>query len=235
LTAKERAQAAYLATMNGIEGGVLVPAEPYEAAKAIPDERLDGLRAMADSVTLQSPELGTIRLVAALGADFTNAAPDAPWTMTFEDAATLRLLVDAFPGARVVQLRKGAALVGAVDDGVTLSKDEVEARTPWVVWPAERSHDGRRDGPWWCSICLGPQRCTPSGWTCDPTASGTAGHGGAEGLDWEQMQAEQRKRFAASSGSPSAGGSPPSAGGSPPSAGGSPAVEPSAVEPDPYE
>lgn len=68
-------------------------------AKAIDPLAVASLKAFAPEVHLVSPHLGDVYLVAKLtGQD--------RFEMTFEDAATLRLIVDAFPGAQVVELRR---------------------------------------------------------------------------------------------------------------------------------
>ncbi len=73
---------------------------PFEAAKAIDPADVAALEAAHPEVTLYSEELGgSVTLVSAP----TN---QDRLEMTFRDAATLRLLVDAFPGARVIALAR---------------------------------------------------------------------------------------------------------------------------------
>jgi hypothetical protein len=76
-------------------------APPFAAAKEIDPLRIAELEALTPEIHLVSPDLGDIYLV--------KVHSSATRTeLTFREAATLRQLVDQFPGARVVQLRPGA-------------------------------------------------------------------------------------------------------------------------------
>ena len=110
--AAQRARAAYEGGAAARAPGDLpVPfddaAEPSSAAlfaatKEIDPLRLAELEALTPEIHLVSPELGDIFLVA-------QHSDSDRLEFTYREAAALRQMVDQFPGARVVALRRGAA------------------------------------------------------------------------------------------------------------------------------
>lgn len=75
-----------------------VPATPYDLPPPLLEHELASLQAAVSEVTLEG-EIGRLTLVHA----YTDG--DRP-ELTFRDAAHLRTLVQIFPGARVVAIRK---------------------------------------------------------------------------------------------------------------------------------
>ncbi len=80
----------------------MVNPEPFSPAKEIPSDSIEALEAYGYELTIAGEELKTpITLVKAL-----TKQKDERLEMTYRDAATLRLLVDAFPGARVIEIKR---------------------------------------------------------------------------------------------------------------------------------
>jgi hypothetical protein len=78
--------------------GILEP-PPFTAAKEISPESIEALEKAVEEIQLVSPDLGNIWLVRKLtGKNRTE--------LTFSTAATLRLIVDVFPGAQVVAIKQ---------------------------------------------------------------------------------------------------------------------------------
>lgn len=78
------------------------PVAPFEPAKAIAEAQVRELEAACEEVTLDVPDIGRVHLVR-------ERTPDCPADrveLTFREAATLRLMVDSFPGARVVGIKQ---------------------------------------------------------------------------------------------------------------------------------
>jgi hypothetical protein len=87
-----------------VPGGELAmaPPRPYEPAKAIDPASLEALERAGAEVELAAPHLaGTITLVPARTGRLDRAE------LTFREAAAIRLIVDAFPGAHVTAYRPG--------------------------------------------------------------------------------------------------------------------------------
>ena len=103
-SAAERARAAYEAKLPGGRRVTVADPPPFEAAKEIAPESIAALAAIADRIELDAGPLGRVVLVAKRGPE--DEVPGAPIALTFDEAATLRLLVDSLPGARVVAIRK---------------------------------------------------------------------------------------------------------------------------------
>jgi hypothetical protein len=87
-----------------VAGGRLatvVNPEPFAPAKEIPRDSVEALEAYGVEIELDAKELegGPVVLVPRL-----TGRKDRR-EITFKDAATLRLLVDSFPGARVTAIR----------------------------------------------------------------------------------------------------------------------------------
>lgn len=100
----ERARASYASKQTGATVEVV---KPYETAKRIEPEQLAALAATFPEVVLDSAEVGQVALVAV------PTGRDDRVELTYGDAATLRLLVDAFPGARVTGLKSRFEARGA--------------------------------------------------------------------------------------------------------------------------
>ncbi len=83
-------------TTNSAHGVGLEP-RPYRPAKDIPKEDVAALKAMGVEICLSAKGLPDVWLVP-------ERRDSSRFEMTFEEAATLRLLVDAFPGARIIDL-----------------------------------------------------------------------------------------------------------------------------------
>jgi hypothetical protein len=106
----DRARARYAAALPAhvVDASIGPDAPPPPVAKEIAPDRLADLEALSPEIHLVSPDLGDVFLVRErTGAERTE--------LTFGQAATLRLLVDSFPGARVVALypRPDSPLLGA--------------------------------------------------------------------------------------------------------------------------
>lgn len=99
-TAAQRARRAFEATLAPTGPVVQLTPPPFEPAKSIPEAELVALEELAEEITLTTPELGEVFLVRE------HTAADR-LELTFREAATLRLIVDSFPGARIVGFRKG--------------------------------------------------------------------------------------------------------------------------------
>jgi hypothetical protein len=97
LSAAERTKAMF----ETLAARVHVDPPPFEPAKAIAEQELDALAKVATEIHLVSPELGDVWLVKAY-----TANDGARMEVSFKDAATIRLLIDSFPGSRVVELVK---------------------------------------------------------------------------------------------------------------------------------
>ena len=81
----------------------MAPPRPFEPAKAIATESLEALERAGVEIVLEAPYLdGAITLVPARTGRTDRSE------LTFREAATLRLIVDAFPGAHVTAYRTGA-------------------------------------------------------------------------------------------------------------------------------
>jgi len=85
---------------GGLTKAMLDP-PPYVPAQRITEAEVAALAAKADEVTLESAELGLVHLVKA-----PTGKSREGLELTYAEAATLRLIVDSFPGARVVAVRK---------------------------------------------------------------------------------------------------------------------------------
>lgn len=103
-TPAERVRASFASRQTGSTVEVV---KPYETAKRIEPERLAALAATFPEVVLDSAEVGQVALVAV------PTGRDDRVELTYEDAATLRLIVDAFPGARVTGLKSAKEARGA--------------------------------------------------------------------------------------------------------------------------
>lgn len=101
---------------------------PFVPAKEIPLASIEALEALGFEMKLASPELGRdVWLVPAA------TGREDRLEVTFRDAATLRLLVDSFPGARVVELVKGSEpTIGADDDD---AKEPATTTTDDLAFP----------------------------------------------------------------------------------------------------
>jgi hypothetical protein len=98
--AKDVAARAFRATLleEGGRADVHAPVEPYDLPPAMTEAEIVSLHAAAEEVTLEG-ELGRLTLVRA----YTDQKRQE---LTYRDAACLRTLVQIFPGARVVAIRK---------------------------------------------------------------------------------------------------------------------------------
>jgi hypothetical protein len=82
---------------------VMAPPKPFEPAKEIDQSSLEALERAGVEVELSAPHLdGGVTLVPA------RTGRSDRSEMTFREAATIRLIVDAFPGAHVVAYRAGS-------------------------------------------------------------------------------------------------------------------------------
>lgn len=80
----------------------MAPPRPFEPAKEVDQESLEALERAGVEVELSAPHLdGGITLVSARTGRTDRSE------MTFREAAVLRLIVDAFPGAHVTAYRAG--------------------------------------------------------------------------------------------------------------------------------
>lgn len=96
--ARDAAVAAFKTALGSTDVTVAEPS-PFSPAKEIDPESIKALEIACDEIVLESSSFGTIHLVAkATGLDRHE--------LTFREAATLRLLVDAFPGAQVVRFTR---------------------------------------------------------------------------------------------------------------------------------
>jgi hypothetical protein len=110
--AKEKAQRAYLAALEGGgEAPLAVPAEPYELPPAMTEAEIASLEALAEEIRLTSAELGDIVMVRRYGPDPARAE------ITFRDLAALRTIVQTLPGARVVGIKRPQVPPPAIDTG----------------------------------------------------------------------------------------------------------------------
>lgn len=173
--AAERAREAY---ERARAAAVQIEVEPFHAPPRIDPDKLDALKAVASEVVLES-KLGTIALVPK-----TTGRLDRT-ELTFEDAATLRTLVDAFPGSRIISLTSAAQAEASRANDVHRDDPqfgdapqvgfgegaEASARSARAGAPSMsgRSYTGTR-----CSVCGDPQFETSAGPTC------SNGHGGAD-------------------------------------------------------
>jgi hypothetical protein len=99
--AAERARAAHeQAAAASMADPFSDAAPPFIAAKEIDPMRIGELEALSAEIHLVSPDLGDIFLVRQHSGIARNE-------LTYREAATLRQMVDQFPGARVVKLRPG--------------------------------------------------------------------------------------------------------------------------------
>lgn len=131
----------------------------FVPAKGIDPKGLEALEQAGVEVELSAPYLadGFLAIVAVR-----TGRTDRP-EITFREAATLRLIVDAFPGSHVVGYK--AAPGTHMTNGIVSARDvEREFKT----YPLT----GTR-----CSECKEPQRMTPGGESC------ANGHGGASPED----------------------------------------------------
>jgi hypothetical protein len=145
--AKAVAMAAHRAALGDALADTLVPAEPYDLPPSVTDAEVASLSAIVEEVHLHA-ELGDLVMV--------RHYSDAPrQEISFRDAATLRNIVEVFPGARVVKITKPVAIdVDAI------------ARAGWASPVRERR----------CSVCWKVQFMSPGGITCP------LGHGGADSI-----------------------------------------------------
>ena len=89
----------------------MAPPKPFEPAKEIDPSSLEALERAGVEVELSAPHLdGGVTLVPA------RTGRSDRSEMTFREAATIRLIVDAFPGAHVVAHRAGPAPEMATTD-----------------------------------------------------------------------------------------------------------------------
>ncbi len=122
MSAADRARASYAAALPAplVDASIGPDAPPPPVAKEIDPERLHELEALSPEIHLVSPDLGDVFLVRQrTGAERLE--------VTFGQAATLRLLVDSFPGARVVALypRPDSPLLGIPPAEAAVARLEV--------------------------------------------------------------------------------------------------------------
>lgn len=100
--AREAARRAFVAAFPQA-AGVVVEAAPFEPAKDIPAENLEALERAGSEFTLDvDPNVSRDPIVLVPR----RTGKPRRFELTFREAATLRLIVDAFPGARLVKLTK---------------------------------------------------------------------------------------------------------------------------------
>lgn len=171
--AAARAREAYEAARAA---AVQIEVEPFRAPPRIDPDKLDALAKATGEVVLDSA-LGTIALVPKPTGRLDRTE------LTFEEAATLRTLVDAFPGSRIIGIRS-AAQRDAEDGASRLASSQPandghgegapsasarSARSAGAPSMTETAWTGTR-----CSACGHPQFTTPSGTSC------ARGHGNAD-------------------------------------------------------
>lgn len=136
--------------------------EVFKPAKGIDSMGLEALEQAGVEVELSAPYLDGGRL--ALVSERTGRLDRAE--ITFREAATVRLIVDAFPGAHVVGYKSAPRTDVPHTNGVS-ARDRAE-RASFTDYPLTGAQ---------CSVCKEPQRMTPGGISCPN------GHGGAPSLD----------------------------------------------------
>jgi hypothetical protein len=136
----------------------MAPPRPFEPAKEIDPHSLEALERAGVEIELEAPHLhGGITLVPARTGRVDRSE------LTFREAAAIRLIVDAFPGAHVTAYRSHSEVRpngASKQDG------------PFDVYPLAGSR---------CSACGEPQRSTLGGLTC------MNGHGGAEPMEEDPL------------------------------------------------
>jgi len=163
------------ATLSTPQGALqMAQPRPYEPAKEVDPASLEALERAGVEVELSAPHLdGGITLVPRRTGRTDRSE------VTFREAATIRLIVDCFPGAHVTAYRSGVptpAEEAGVSEGAyaeemavgTGSESDPTRDLPWESCPLS----GTR-----CAVCGGPQRRTGGGLAC------ASGHGGAEPED----------------------------------------------------
>ncbi len=151
---------AKLQTTNGMVAMALP--RPFEPAKEIDSSSLEALEQAGVEVELSAPHLdGGITLVPARTGRTDRSE------LTFRECATIRMIVDAFPGAHVTAYRHGVV-------GVIPESSLVRRNGRALVDSLDRPFDDCPLTGTRCSDCGSPQRMTPSGTSC------IHGHGGAE-------------------------------------------------------
>jgi hypothetical protein len=171
-------------------GGVDVALpEGFKPAKGIDPQGIEALERSGVEVELSAPYLGEKRRLAIVPSRTGRGDRDE---ITFREAATLRLIVDAFPGAHVVGYTAAAAAATAAN--ASQNGPGLDPPLDLLGRPA-----ARRVGGGWideagvflpekplleypltgtrCSICGEPQHMTPGGESC------IHGHGGAAPVD----------------------------------------------------
>jgi len=98
--AKERAAAAYRATLEKGGEAVFVDVAPHTLPERIPEASVEALESAVEEITLATADLGALTLVKAYSEEGERNE------LTFKDAATLRDIVSVFPGARVVKISR---------------------------------------------------------------------------------------------------------------------------------
>ena len=103
--ASDKARAAYL---GDTEASIEVP-EAYVPPPVLDPNHLDALGKAASEVQLDAGKLGDVWLVA-------ERTGQKRMELTYSEMATLRAIVDVFPGARVVELKPAPVLPRPGDD-----------------------------------------------------------------------------------------------------------------------
>lgn len=100
VSAAAKAKAAFigLETVERKRLGILDP-PPFNAAKEISPESIEALEKAVEEIHLQSEEFGDVWLVR-------KKTDKDRMELTFREAATLRLIIDSFPGCRLVDLKQ---------------------------------------------------------------------------------------------------------------------------------
>jgi hypothetical protein len=159
---------------------LMAPPRPFEPAKEVDPSSLEALERAGVEVELSAPHLdGGVTLVPA------RTGRSDRSEITFREAATIRLIVDCFPGAHVTAYRSGVrGPTPAEEAGVSEEAYAAEMaigtggpldptrNLPWESFPLS----GTR-----CSDCGSPQRRTGGGNVC------VNGHGGAEPMEEDPL------------------------------------------------
>lgn len=149
-------------------GPLLALPGPFVPAKGVDPQGLAALEQAGAEVELEAVHLGgTITLVAA------RTGRTDRTELTFREAAVLRLLVDAFPGAHVVGYRHGVPAAAATRTELGNPASPGLPAAAAAEWPAQAYPPARSR----CGACGEPQHRTPGGLSCKN------GHGGAEPAD----------------------------------------------------
>jgi hypothetical protein len=149
---------------------LLAPPTPFEPAKEIDPSSLEALERAGVEVELSAPHLDGGVTIVPVRTGRTDRSE-----ITWREVATVRLVVDAFPGAHVVAYRAGVV-------GVTPESSLVPRNGRPLIDLLDRPFDDCPLAGTHCSVCGSPQRRTSGGLSC------IHGHGGAEPMLGEALR-----------------------------------------------